>query len=577
MYFAIHCVDSHPELIKAHETQREGDLSHDDVVQVVIDSEGNRRNLSQFTVSARGTQQTQLEGGTANNLTWAGDWFAATHRTADGWTAEISIPFALMRYPRGARSFGIAIARGLARETNPEVWPYIPPAGNNNPIPYLCDAQGIRPPFLAPRMVALPYVLGTAGDTNTLRAGVDVKYPVSTTLTGVVSLFPDFQTVEDAVQNLSFSYTEKYLPDSRPFFVEGSNYLGDSSLFYSQRIPMVDEGAKLVGKQGPTTVYALTTNAREDGSGQSAFVANVSQDLGLYSQAGFAALSNNSLGQPANRVERLYGQYGFDHKGRDVYLYANDTESWVAGGSQDRSSYLQLSTSAGNNKPNANISYTRIGPNFVNELGLIPLVDETGGSFQVGQTNSYDRGKVEYASAYFSVNSYRHVTGGFLQDDANLNTNWSLRSGWGYGLTADVNKFWPYADQTVTGSIFWGQKTLFQQGSLSAQLGNEADLPYQYITFSQGVLVSHLFSVNAMLAYESLGGQENTQSILTGTYRLNPQETFGGRVVQQNGNVDVFLSYSRRLRHGTDVFVLVGDPNSPQTRGLVTVKLVHPF
>jgi hypothetical protein len=577
LYIAFHCLDSHPELIKTSETQREGDLSHDDYVLVAIDSQTNRRNVSQFNVSARGTQLTQLEGGTANNLTWAGDWLAATHRTPDGWTAEISIPFKILRYPRGAKAFGIALLRQLARETNAEIWPYVPPEGNNNPMPYISDCRGIEPPYYPPHVVALPYVLGSAGATNTLHAGIDVKYPISTTLTGIASLFPDFQTVEDAVQNLSFSYTEKYLPDSRPFFVEGNQYLGDTSLFYSQRIPMVDEGAKVVGKQGPTTVYALATNAREDGGGQSALLADVSQDLGLYSQVGFAALSNNTAGQQANRLERVFGQYGFDHKGRDVYIYANDTESQLAGGSPDRSDYAQIQTAAGNNKPYATMFYSAIGPSFVNQLGLIPLVDLKGEGFNVGQTNQYDKGRLEYATLNLSANTYRHETSGFLQDDINAMGSWSMRSGWGYSLTADWNKFYPYIDNTVTAAVSWGQKTLFRQGSLSAQIGNEEDLPYRYITLGQGVLVSKLLSLNAMLAYESLGGQVNTQTILTGTYRLNSQETIGGRIVQQNGDIDVFLSYSRRLRHGTDIFILVGDPNSPQTRGLITVKLVRPL
>ncbi len=115
LYVAFHCQDSHPELIRASETQREGDIGHDDIVGVAIDSQGTQRNASQFEVNARGTQQTQLEQGTADNLTWAGDWRAATHRVADGWTAEISVPFSMLRYPRGATSFGIALIRYVSR------------------------------------------------------------------------------------------------------------------------------------------------------------------------------------------------------------------------------------------------------------------------------------------------------------------------------------------------------------------------------------------------------------------------------------------------------------------------------
>jgi hypothetical protein len=577
LYFAFHCIDHHPELIKANETQREGDLSHDDQVGIAIDSQTNRRNVSQFSVSARGTQLTQIEGGTADNLTWAGDWTAATHRVEDGWTAEISIPFSLLRYPKGAKSFGLALIRQLARETNAEIWPYVPPEGNNNPLPYLCDCRGIQPPFYPPHLVALPYVLGTAGSPTTLRAGIDLKYPLSTTLTGIASLFPDFQTVEQSVQNLSFSYTEKYLPDRRPFFVEGSNFMGDTSLFYSQRIPMVDEGVKVVGKQGPTTISALATNAREDGTGQSATFANVAQDLGLYSQVGVSALSNNSLGQPANRVERVFGQYGYGHAGRQFFFSGSDTESWLAGGTQDRSNYFQWSTGAGNGKPYASAFYTSTGANFVNQLGLIPEVNLVGEGFNVGRSDNHDKGRLEYDSINLSASTYGHRTGGFFHDDLSASSYWGMRSGLAYELDADWGKYFPYKDNTVTTAFYWGQKTLFNQGNISYQFGHREDQPYQYLTLSEGVPISRAFSLNGTIGLETLDGQQNTQTIVTGTYRVNPQEAFGGRVVQQNGDIDVYLSYSRRVRKGTDIFILIGDPNSARTRGQLTVKLVHPL
>lgn len=343
LYIAFHCLDSHPELIRAHETQREGDIERDDYVHIAIDSQGTRRSVSEFSVNARGTQRTRIDGGSADNLTWAGDWTAATQRVADGWIAEISIPFALMRYPRGAQNFPLALLRQIPRETNMEVWPYLPRTGDSNPLVYLHDFTGIEPPYYAPRFVFLPYVLGTAGKTTALRSGLDVKYPISTTLTGVATLFPDFETVEQAVTDLSFSYTEKFVPDRRPFFAEGSGYLQDSFLFYSQRIADVDGGLKVVGKQGQTTISALGTTS-QSGAGQSAFMTSVNQDMGAFSQLGLAVLGNNVDGLPSNRVAQLNGGYGWMKGGRQVTFYGNTTNSWVADGRTGQNHYMQIST-----------------------------------------------------------------------------------------------------------------------------------------------------------------------------------------------------------------------------------------
>lgn len=576
LFVAFHCKDAHPELIKVHETQREGDLSHDDLVCVAIDSQGTHRNVSQFNVSARGVQLTQIEGATADNLTWAGDWKAATHKVADGWTAEISIPFSILRYPKNVKSIGIALLRVLARETNPEIWPYIPAEGNNNPMPFLSDFSGIEPPKFAPKLVVLPYMLATAGVPNSMTVGVDLKYPVSTTLTGVGTLFPDFRTVEQAVSDLSFSYTEKYVPDRRPFFVEGSNFLQDPFLFYSQRIPFVDEGAKLVGKEGETTISALVTNTAQAG-GQTSFMASAAQDLGLFNQVGAAVLANDSGGEPTNRLARFFGQYGYMQGARQNMVQGNVTGSWLDGTSPDKNDWFQASSYAGHGRIGGSAYYTETGPNFVNELGLVPEVDLKGEGFNVGQYDNLDRGTVETYQVFLSGSTYRHMTGGFFHDDMSLNSNYMVRSGWAYEFDLDAGKYYPYVDNTVTTAVSWNQKTLLQQGRLSLQVGHREDQPYQFLSLSQGIRITRPFSLQVSVGYETLDGVSNTQTILTGTYRLNSQETIGGRLLQQDGNVDAYLSYGRKVLHGTDVFVLIGDPNSPRTKGQVILKLVWPF
>jgi len=576
LYIGFHCKDSHPELIRAHETQREGDLSHDDWVGLAIDSQGTRRNASQFQVSPTGVQLTQLEGGTADNRSWAGEWKAAAHRVADGWTAEIAIPFSILRYPKNTKSIGILLIRVLARETSAEIWPYVPPEGNSNPMPFIPGFTGIEPPKFAPRLVVLPYVLGVAGSPNSMTGGVDLKYPISTTLTGVGTIFPDFRTVEQAVSDLSFSYTEKFVPDRRPFFVEGSNYLQDPFLFYSQRIPFVDEGAKVVGKEGNTILSALATNTGQAG-GQTAVMASAAQDLGLYSQVGATVLSNNSGGQPANQLARVSGQYGFMQNGRQTSLQGNLTGSWTDGSVGAHNDWVQLSSYAGHGKIGGNVYYTETGAGFVNQLGLVPEVDLRGQGFNISQYDNFDKGKLETYSVNLSGSTYDHLSGGFFHDDVSINTFAMVRSGWAYEFDLDAGKYYPYVDNTVTTAVSWNQKTLLQQGRLSYQFGHREDQPYQYASLSQGLLITKPLSLQLSVGYEELAGVGNTQTILTGTYRLNSQETIGGRVLQQNGNIDAYLSYGRRVLHGTDVFVLVGDPNSPRTKGQVILKLVFPF
>ncbi len=575
LYLGFYCHDTQPNLIRAHETQREGDLSHDDRVGIIIDSQSTRRNCSQFFVSALGTQLTQLEGGTATNLTWAGDWKAASKRLPDGWTAEMSIPFSLLRYPKGAKSFAIALYRQMARESNGMSWPAVPPEGFNDPLHFLDDFDGIEPPTYAPRLVALPYVLGTAGGKASLKGGLDLKYPISTSMTGVATLFPDFATVEQAVQDLSFSYTEKFLPDRRPFFAEGADFLNDPYLFYSQRIPGVDAGAKVTGKQGNTTVSFLGTTA--DTTGQSAFVGDVSQDIGKYSKVGVAVLGNNTDGVPSNRVYQVNGNYGWMEAGRQSNVTGNYTGSTQSDGTQDHASYLQLNTDGGRGNLSGNAYLSHTGPNFSNQLGYVPEVNVDGKGMTLFYYNTLDRGSIERINGGVSAVSVQHDTGGFFHDSMSLFGNVRTRSGQGYTVSADIGKRDAFKDNTVSAGYAWNQKNLFERGGLNYSIGHRSNLPYSFLSVNQGLLVMKRFSLNLTLGRSTLGAATNTQTILTGTYRLNAEETFGARALQQNSDVNVYFSYGRRMPHGTDVFLILGDPNSTRVRGVLTLKLVRPL
>ena len=420
LYFAFRCLDDHPELIKAGETQRNGNLYSDDYVGIDIDSQNNHRGYSSFFISARGTQAEQLEGGTADNITWAGDWTAAVRRTKHGWNCEVAIPFALMRYPRGANAFGMVLYRQIARQTTPQGWPYLPPAGATGSEPqYLAEFTGFAPPFYSPRPTFLPYTLVTGGTGNSARTGLDIKYPLSTTLTGVGTVYPDFQTIEQDVTNINFSYNEKLLTDRRPFFAEGAGFLPSSDLFYSRRVGAVDQGIKVAGKQGDMTIGLLGSNTSRT-TAQDSLAFNLAKDIGLYSQAGVALTDDHVPGQPGNQVERLFGSYG-QRRGQTRYTLSGfHTQSALQGAPGGGDDQLEFSTSVPFGKPSLDMAYSDISPNFASLLGYVPETDLRGAYVSVNQYNQFDKGTIERYNVSLSASEYQHHTGGFFHEGVNL-------------------------------------------------------------------------------------------------------------------------------------------------------------
>jgi len=585
LYVAFHCLDSQPQHIQASATQRDGNVYRDDYVGIDLDSQNSRHNYSSFFANARGTQAEQIEGGTADNISWAGDWKAATRRTSDGWTCEMSIPFALLRYSRGATAFGMDFYRYLAREGTYQNWPYLPPAGAGpGEGPYIHEFTNIHPPFFAPRPIFLPYTLFTGGAGSAGKVGVDIKYPLSTTLTGVATIKPDFQTIEQDVTGINFSYTEKLLTDRRPFFAEGNGFLPYQDLFYSRRIGQLDGGLKVAGKQGDTSVGLLATDTRGTGQAQNAAVLALSRDFGLYSRATLNYVNDIQPGQPSNQVAKLEGAYGF-RVGPDQWtLLANHTPSWQGGRRMDSKDYFKFSTTATPGHPTLTADYGDIGPNFITNLGFVPDLDNKGSSINVEQNNNFDKGRLRLYDVALSANTYQHHTGGFFQNDVNGNLYLESREGLSLDLNIDQSRRDLFRDHANQASFGWGRRTLYQRGLVADTVGRQASQPYNFLTFSQGVLVSRPFSLQLNYSRLRLGETHSTQTILTGNYLLNAERSIGARVVNQAGadqgaglGTDIYFSFGQHVRAGSDLFLLFGDPNSPRTRGVVTLKIIRPF
>lgn len=598
LYIAFHCLDSHPELIRASETQRGGRIFADDHVAIDIDSQNTHRNNSWFGVTSIGTQSSQIEGGTADNITWAGDWKASTKRTADGWTAEIAIPFRLLRYPRGAKSFGIFLYRRLARETNQHIWPYVPPAGqtDDNKNQYMNDFTGIAPPFYAPRPTFLPYILATGGDATSAREGMDIKYPISTTMTGVASLYPDFKTVEQDVTGINFSYNEQFVEDRRPFFAEGSDFMPDVSLFYSRRIEDVDQGLKVAGKSGLTTLGLLTATNRQPGKERTSVALNAARDIGLFSRIGMSFTADNRSKNPTNRAGRVYGNYGWQLGKFRYNIYGSHSRSFLDGKNRGGKEDINIRIEGTQGKPGFRLSYDTVGANFASDLGLVPERNRRGWTGSIYQFNNFDRGPIEFYEFDSGFGQYNRRDGSFFRDFVELFSYVQDRRGRGLnasyerGNRQQVVTDPRYHDRVQEVGFWWNQRTLFQGGGVILRGGKQAGESYRFVMSQQNFLIARPLSLNMRFSQQKLGSETSSQLILTGTYRLNPWQTISGRLIRQDGNngndaqsigvsrgTNIYLAFSQRARRGADLFVLLGDPNSQNTRGQVTVKVLKPY
>jgi hypothetical protein len=158
----------------------------------------------------------------------------ATAIDDEGWTAEFRIPLSQLRFSGAPlQDWGINFARDIARRNELSVWAPISPGRERRGLP-LRDLRGSRPSRF--RIELLPYTVtrlrrgpGDAGQPlldRPKRQGAwrrgDLKMGVTSNLTLDLTVNPDFGQVEADPAQVNLTAFETFLPERRPFFVEGA-------------------------------------------------------------------------------------------------------------------------------------------------------------------------------------------------------------------------------------------------------------------------------------------------------------------------------------------------------------------
>lgn len=266
LFVAIRAFDTRPEEIVGQLTRRD-EGSYSDMVGVVIDSYFDRRTAFHFAVNPVGVKHDIYRFDDTNeDQGWDAVWDVGTSRDEEGWTAEFRIPYSQLRFrDRPDQTWGINFLRDIARLDETVVW--APTTRKDAAIvSKFGELRGLTDLTAPSRMEILPYSLArlerAPGDAANpfYRAndgagtvGADVKYGITSDLTLDLTVNPDFGQVEADPAQVNLTAFETFLPERRPFFVEGSSIfnfsiaLGDGpdaneSLFYSRRVGRAPQG-----------------------------------------------------------------------------------------------------------------------------------------------------------------------------------------------------------------------------------------------------------------------------------------------------------------------------------------------
>lgn len=123
IYIGFVCHDPEPSRVAIHTMQRDGNMTGDDTVAVVIDPVADGRRGYIFRINAAAARLDGLVSGPESMSTdWDGIWDASTQRTPDGWTAEIRIPTQTLRFKWGQDRWGFNVERYVPRTLTTFRW-----------------------------------------------------------------------------------------------------------------------------------------------------------------------------------------------------------------------------------------------------------------------------------------------------------------------------------------------------------------------------------------------------------------------------------------------------------------------
>ena len=399
IYFAIRAYDREPNLIKASVKARDGELSKDDLVRIYLDPYKTRRDGYVFEVNALGARTDSLIENNNNFLIeWDTIWHAHGRVVADGWTAEVAIPFRSISYNVANGDWGFDFFRLIRRKGERIRWSQIDNqlpsvdisrSGTLTGISGTAEGLGLDVQMFGNLRYKREWEMPRDNDVKFEPSG-NLYYKITSALTSTLTFNTDFSDTPLDDRKVNTSRFGLFFPETRDFFLQdaavfefGGGNLSDNvngRPFFSRNIGLVDgapvdivAGGKLSGQIGDLGLGGLIVSTGGTGTtdGQILSAARITQPVLGESELGLVFTNGDPTGLTKNTVA------GGDFQFRNSSWLDGDTlkadffyeRSFSDVFGNDDAFGVQVSTP---NEPfSLRAQFKEIGENFYPALGFV--------------------------------------------------------------------------------------------------------------------------------------------------------------------------------------------------------------
>ncbi len=275
IYFAFRCFDDQPDKIKAAVSRRD-DVMTDDFVCINLDSFNDQQSLYAFYVNPLGIQGDSRYASNKEDFSVDMVWWSAGRIDDKGYTVEMQIPLKSIRYAHGERVvMSVFFERTINRRQEHGSYPALDPKRGYAFLTQMAPMEyfGLKRYTLMELLPAFTYgresvrddggVMRKSEDSGELSLTGKLGITPSLILDGTIN--PDFSQIEaDAGQVDANLRYDLYFPETRPFFLEGSEAFNVGAvvtsplqaLVHTRTIVDPKTGFKLSGKIGRNDTIA---------------------------------------------------------------------------------------------------------------------------------------------------------------------------------------------------------------------------------------------------------------------------------------------------------------------------------
>ncbi|HSQ34570.1 MAG TPA: DUF5916 domain-containing protein [Candidatus Binatia bacterium] len=285
LYFAFHCLDSNPELIKTSLTKRDG-IFEDDWVGLSIDTVGGKKYGYEFFVNPSGAQADIFRTGDMEDSSTDWVWHSAGMVVDDGYIVEIRQPLKSIRFASGKDvRMGVIFLRRISRLGVSGSWPQLVPGQSMGGSQAEVRIAELQRPLVLEALPSFTTATGWnrlspsswSGADQTRDLGFGMKYGITSSIVAEATWNPDFSQVEsDAMQVTVNQRYPLLFSEKRPFFMEAGNLFDLAGMgsglanmampVHTRRIIDPQWGLRITGEQGKGSFALMAAADRSPGN-----------------------------------------------------------------------------------------------------------------------------------------------------------------------------------------------------------------------------------------------------------------------------------------------------------------------